>query len=59
MIYPGEALKVQRLVKDSRVVQLAGLGHLAHEEDPQRVTDEVLKYLRSEAPGIPLDSSPR
>lgn len=46
MILPGEALKVRSLVKDCTVVQLTGLGHLAHEEDPLRVTEEIMKFIR-------------
>lgn len=46
MILPGEALKVRRLVKDCSVVQLIGLGHLAHEEDALRVTEEIIKFIR-------------
>lgn len=45
MILPGEALKVRSLVKDCTVVQLTGLGHLAHEEDPLRVTEEIMKFI--------------
>ena len=45
MILPGEALKVRRLVKDCSVVQLIGLGHLAH-EDALRVTQEIMKFIR-------------
>jgi magnesium chelatase accessory protein len=29
----------------ARVVHLDTLGHLAHEEDPQRVADEILRFL--------------
>ncbi len=53
MILPGEATKVQRLVKDSTLVQLAGLGHLAHEEAPQRVADEILKFTHRQRQGVP------
>lgn len=43
MILPGEATKVCRLVPEARLVQLAGLGHLAHEEDPQQVARVILE----------------
>lgn len=52
MILPGEATKVQRLVKDSTLVQLSGLGHLAHEEAPERVADEILKFTHENGSGI-------
>ena len=52
MILPGEATKVQRLVKDSTLVQLSGLGHLAHEEAPKRVADEILKFTHENGSGI-------
>lgn len=53
MILPGEAAKVRRLVKDSTLVQLSGLGHLAHEEAPQRVADEILKFAQHPGLGVP------
>jgi magnesium chelatase accessory protein len=37
MIPPSHALRVRRLVPGARLVPLAGLGHLAHEEQPARI----------------------
>jgi len=36
-ITPREAERVRRLAPAARIVRLAGLGHLAHEEQPERV----------------------
>jgi magnesium chelatase accessory protein len=44
-VSPGEAIEVQRRVAGVRVVPLSGLGHLAHEEAPERVTQEILKVF--------------
>lgn len=43
MILPGEASKVRRLVPHAELVQLPGLGHLAHEEAPERVAELILR----------------
>jgi magnesium chelatase accessory protein len=40
---PRQARRVQALVAGAHLVTLAGLGHLAHEEQPERVADEVLR----------------
>jgi magnesium chelatase accessory protein len=40
-IPPSVAFKVAELVPDSRVVLLRGLGHLAHEENPQLIAQEI------------------
>jgi magnesium chelatase accessory protein len=40
---PTDSARAQALVRGSTLETLAGLGHLAHEEDPQRVADAVLK----------------
>jgi magnesium chelatase accessory protein len=45
---PAVALAAQRLIPHSRLVTLAGLGHLAHEEAPHRIADIV----RQAATGI-------
>ena len=37
MIPPDEARKVRQLVPGAELVELPELGHLAHEEDPDRV----------------------
>jgi magnesium chelatase accessory protein len=40
---PSEAVRVQRILPSARVVHLAGLGHLAHEEAPEQFVDIILK----------------
>lgn len=46
MILPGEAIKVRRLVPRAELVQLPGLGHLAHEEAPERLAQLILSDER-------------
>jgi len=46
-VSPGDARRVQALQPAARVVDLPGLGHLAHEEDP----DAVARLIRDEAAG--------
>ena len=43
-VAPHQALEVQRLVPGCTVHPLPGLGHLAHEEEPQRVAREILRF---------------
>jgi magnesium chelatase accessory protein len=38
---PGDAQRVQALLPESRIVQLADLGHLAHEERPDLVAGAI------------------
>jgi magnesium chelatase accessory protein len=45
-VSPAEAAVVQRRVPHGELRPLAGCGHLAHEEAPQRVAQEVLDFLR-------------
>jgi len=40
-IPPADALRVQRLLPGARIVRLAGLGHLAHEEQPQKIVSLI------------------
>ncbi len=40
-IAPGDAKLIARLVPVSRILPLPGLGHLAHEEDPQRIAEVI------------------
>ena len=59
MILPGEATRVRRLVPDARIIQLPGLGHLAHEEAPARVAEIVLAHARAQgvrAQGVAVPS---
>ena len=48
---PAQALQVAHLLPDARVQRLAGLGHLAHEEQPALVARAVLYFAREQ--GIP------
>ena len=47
---PAQALRVQQRLPATRVQDLAGLGHLAHEEAPSRVAEALLAWLASSAP---------
>jgi len=54
MILPGEATKLRRLVPSATVEQWSNLGHLAHEEAPDRLAEWVL--ARAKADGIVVPS---
>jgi magnesium chelatase accessory protein len=41
-VAPREACLVQQRLGAARIVSLPGLGHLAHEEAPQRVAELVI-----------------
>jgi len=43
---PRQALSVQQRVPNTVIHRLAGLGHLAHEENPAQVADLLLKICR-------------
>ena len=47
---PAEARRVQALLPDARVIDLPGLGHLAHEERPAEVAELIIKL--SGSPGM-------
>ena len=53
MILPGMALRVRSLAPRSELLQISGLGHLAHEESPQRVADEIAGYARAQGVAVP------
>lgn len=53
MILPGVALRVRSLAPRSELLQISGLGHLAHEESPQRVADEIAGYARAQGVAVP------
>lgn len=53
MILPGVALRVRSLAPRSELRQIPGLGHLAHEESPQLVADEVAGYARAQGVAVP------
>lgn len=44
-VRPSEAERIARLIPGSRVVRLAGLGHLAHEENPRAVARAILDSI--------------
>jgi magnesium chelatase accessory protein len=46
-VAPQEADRVARLVPGARVERLAGLGHLAHEEEPGTVAELIVGFARS------------
>ena len=46
MILPGEALRVRRLLPRAEVMQLPGLGHLAHEEQPAMLAQLIIDAAR-------------
>lgn len=50
-IPPGDATQIQGLCATARVIELPGLGHLAHEEDPVLVRDLLLS--EAAAVGLP------
>lgn len=45
MVPPAQSLAVQRRIPGARLHSLAGLGHLAHEEAPARVSELLLERL--------------
>lgn len=40
---PMQARRIQAILPAARIITLEGLGHLAHEEAPQRVADTLMK----------------
>lgn len=44
---PHQARRVKSQVPEARIVSLAGLGHLAHEEAPELLVAEIVKICRS------------
>jgi magnesium chelatase accessory protein len=43
---PADAVRAARAVPGARTTVLAGLGHLAHEEQPQTVADLIARAAR-------------
>ena len=41
-VAPSEANRVKALVPDAQIITLAGLGHLAHEEQPAQVAEIII-----------------
>ena len=44
-VSPAEAERVLRVLPQAKVVRLAGLGHLAHEEQPATVAQAIAEYV--------------
>jgi magnesium chelatase accessory protein len=44
-VAPAEAQRVARIVHGAQLVTLPGLGHLAHEERPDLLADEVARFF--------------
>lgn len=49
MVPPGRAAGVARLARSARVVRLPGLGHLAHEEDPEAIRALIEEFAPARA----------
>ena len=50
-VAPRQAARVARLAPQARVVELPGLGHLAHEEQPQEVAALCRQFARDSGVG--------
>ena len=55
-IPPAEARRAQQRVPNARLLEIPGLGHLAHEEDPTRFT-ELLGTLADEPATVPPEEA--
>ncbi len=55
----SHAYDVQRLVPSARVIELPGLGHLAHEERPLDVHAQMVAIMRSSAEAPPHSDNSR
>ncbi len=53
MIVPGVALRVRSLAPRAELLQISGLGHLAHEESPQLIADEIVAFARAQRVAVP------
>jgi magnesium chelatase accessory protein len=53
-IPPSEAVRVAEVQPGAVIERLSGLGHLAHEENPQIIADLILKYAPQPAPVEPI-----
>jgi magnesium chelatase accessory protein len=53
MILPGVALRVRCIAPRAQLLQISGVGHLAHEEEPQLVADEIVAYARAQGVAVP------
>ena len=48
-IPPADGVRVQRLVPGAKLVRLAGLGHLAHEERPAETAALMIDFAKAQA----------
>jgi magnesium chelatase accessory protein len=48
-IPPAQAYRVREILPSAVIERIAGLGHLAHEENPQLIADLVLRYAKTTA----------
>jgi magnesium chelatase accessory protein len=46
LIAPGDAQKLKRLLPDAHIVEMQGLGHLAHEERPAETASLIADFAR-------------
>jgi magnesium chelatase accessory protein len=53
MILPGVALRVRALAPRAELLQISGLGHLAHEEAPQLIAEQIVRYARVQGITVP------
>ena len=51
-VAPDDAIKVNKLLPHAKVVALPGLGHLAHEEEPDKIAEIVSSPWRAQGPGL-------
>ena len=58
---PGNLDGLSEFVEDPTVVTMADAGHFVHEDEPDRVTNEVVTWLqmRVSGPSLPSGSTPR
>lgn len=53
-VSPNEANRVKALVPDAKIITLAGLGHLAHEEKPDEIAKLITRIFEDHAPAVAL-----
>ena len=46
-ISPDVARQVREILADAAIERMPGLGHLAHEEQPQRIADLIVRYAQA------------
>jgi len=51
-VLPSEANRVKAIVPDAKVITLAGLGHLAHEEQPDEIAKLITRIFEDHAPSV-------